>query len=79
MIVGDDVFQCWRPAIACAAKRPDMTAASTQPSLKPQSVQSPAMVRLSYELSRGEIRDSPGARQSENVAIGRVDVCGPEL
>ena len=41
---------------ACAASRPDMTAASTHPSLNPQSVQSPAIVRLSKLRSSGEIR-----------------------
>ena len=33
-----------------------MTAASTHPSVKPQAVQSPATVRLSYVESSGEIR-----------------------
>jgi len=45
-----------RAAIACAASRPDITAASTHPELKPQSVQSPQTVRLSYVGSSGEIR-----------------------
>ena len=35
------------PLSAWAANRPDMMAASTQPSLNPQLIQSPAMVRLS--------------------------------
>src|SRR5262245_50343202 len=42
--------------IAWAASLPDITADSTQPALKPQSVQSPARVRLSYVRSSGEMR-----------------------
>ena len=46
-----DVFERWRLRVACAASRPDMTAASTQPALKPQSVQSPQWSGVSYVRS----------------------------
>src|SRR5690242_15034866 len=44
------------PEIACEASMPDITADSTQPSVKPQAVQSPATVMFAMPDASGEMR-----------------------
>lgn len=49
-----------QPVMALAARSPEITAASTQPALKPESVQSPARYRLSNP-------EPPGGRRKRAV------------
>ena len=72
-------LQRGRPWSAFAACRPLTAAASMQPALMPQSVQSPARTRFRVAAAVGRQAVLVGAREALDVAIGRVDVRGPVL
>jgi len=58
--------------MAWAANRPDMTAASAQPTLMPHAVQSPAIVRLSWILGEEDLAHAAAAEAGQDAVATQI-------